>query len=132
MIDIPYAYTKESSNDNFPFLPTQLGTLLHCCCKRKRFLSTLVAKQLGACLLLSLRDCEAAQLALCLALEWELIAEPDQRLTVATTLQSTPAGSRSYQALCERQLHLQELVSPSLHVIYDMFLRQLNMRIDSF
>ncbi|XP_046661179.1 C-Maf-inducing protein-like [Homalodisca vitripennis] len=86
-----------------------LETLLGCCCKRKRFVAALMAKRLGACLLLALRENRAAQSALCLALEWDLLPEPDQRLTVATTLQSTTSGSQSYAALCQRQLHLQEL-----------------------
>ena len=89
----------------------QLETLLNCCCKRKRFLSQLNSKRLGAYLLLSLRDNSAAQTALCLALEWNLLVEADQRLTIVTTLQSTKSGRQSYEDLCHRQLHLQELVS---------------------
>lgn len=89
--------------------------LLKCCCKRKRFISQLISKRLGACLLLSLRDHSAAQNALCLALEWNLLPEADQRLTVVTTLQSTQSGSLFYSALCQRQLHLQELVSIMPH-----------------
>lgn len=44
-------------------------------------------------------------------LEWKLIEGADQSLQVVTTLQSTPSGKRHYQGLCERQMHLRELVS---------------------
>ncbi|XP_075216289.1 C-Maf-inducing protein-like [Lycorma delicatula] len=88
---------------------TMLETLMNCSCKRKRFIAELVSKKLGACLLLALRDHSPAQTALCLALEWNLISEEDQRMTVITTLQSTASGLFNYTALCQRQQHLQEL-----------------------
>lgn len=43
-------------------------------------------------------------------LEWKLVEGSDQSLQVVTTLQSTPSGKRNYQALCDRQMHLRELV----------------------
>lgn len=98
----------------FNFLPCfvlQLETLISCCCKRKIFITELINTRLGPCLLLALRDCVAAQAVLCYALEWDLISEVDQRMTVITTLQSTKSGLRNYTALCQRQEHLQELVS---------------------
>ena len=61
-------------------------------------------------MLLSLRENAAAQEALCLLLEWQLVQSDDQRVQIATTLQSTPTGSANYLALCNRQLHLKELV----------------------
>jgi len=70
-------------------------------------------KFLGSCLLLALREDETAQAALCLLLEWQLIQSDDQRVQIATTLESTPTGRASYVALCSRQLHLKELVSLS-------------------
>jgi hypothetical protein len=88
----------------------QLKTLLHCCCRCKWFLSQLTKKQLGACLLLALRGHSAAQEALCLMLEWELIEQEDQKMQLVSTLQSTPSGRENYAALCQRQLHLRELV----------------------
>ncbi|XP_067002506.2 C-Maf-inducing protein isoform X2 [Anabrus simplex] len=87
---------------------TMLKTLLHCCCRRKRFLVQLV-KHLGACLLLALRDSDVAQEALCLMLEWELLTQEDQKMQVVTTLQSTDSGQEQYAALCRRQMHLKEL-----------------------
>ncbi|XP_054278527.1 C-Maf-inducing protein-like [Macrosteles quadrilineatus] len=86
-----------------------LETLLACCHRRKRFVTPLIAKSQGPLLLLSLRECAAAHTTLCLALEWDLLGESDQRLTVVTTLQSTPSGAAAYQDLCNRQRHLQEL-----------------------
>ncbi|KAJ9597873.1 hypothetical protein L9F63_011274, partial [Diploptera punctata] len=86
-----------------------LTTLLHCCCRCKWFLSQLTKKQLGACLLLALRGHLAAQEALCLMLEWELIEQEDQKMQLVSTLQSTPSGRENYTALCQRQLHLREL-----------------------
>lgn len=86
-----------------------LKTLLHCCCRCKWFLSQLMKKQLGACLLLALRDHSAAQEALCLMLEWELIEQEDQKMQLVSTLQSTASGRDNYAALCQRQLHLREL-----------------------
>ena len=44
-------------------------------------------------------------------LEWRLIESNDLRLQVVTTLQSTSTGKHCYQDLCDRQLHLRELVS---------------------
>ncbi|XP_069681421.1 C-Maf-inducing protein-like isoform X2 [Periplaneta americana] len=86
-----------------------LKTLLHCCCRCKWFLSQLTKKQLGACLLLALRGHSAAQEALCLMLEWELIDQEDQKMQLVSTLQSTASGRENYAALCQRQLHLREL-----------------------
>ncbi|XP_021925501.1 C-Maf-inducing protein-like isoform X2 [Zootermopsis nevadensis] len=86
-----------------------LKTLLHCCCRCKWFLSQLTKKQLGACLLLALRGHSAAQEALCLMLEWELIEQEDQKMQLVSTLQSTASGRDNYAALCQRQLHLREL-----------------------
>lgn len=88
----------------------QLGRLLNCCCRRKRFLAQLGGKLLGSSMLLALRENLAAQEALCLVLEWQLVQSDDQRVQIATTLQSTPTGSANYLALCNRQLHLKELV----------------------
>ncbi|KAK7789019.1 hypothetical protein R5R35_009972 [Gryllus longicercus] len=87
---------------------SMLEILLHCCCRRKRFLVQL-AKRLGACLLLALRDHTVAQEALCLMLEWELLTQEDQKMQVVTTLQSTASGREHYAALCRRQMHLKEL-----------------------
>jgi hypothetical protein len=43
-------------------------------------------------------------------LEWELIEQEDQKMQLVSTLQSTPSGRDNYAALCQRQLHLRELV----------------------
>ncbi|XP_035704449.1 C-Maf-inducing protein isoform X2 [Folsomia candida] len=86
-----------------------LERLLSCCHRRKRFLSQLGGKLLGSCLLLALREHEAAQEALCTLLEWQIVQSDDQRVQIATTLQSTPTGRANYLALCSRQLHLKEL-----------------------
>lgn len=104
-----YCPSSTSCVDDGLLWGSMLETLLNCCCKRKRFISQLNSKRLGAYLLLSLRDNSAAQMALCLALEWNLLVEADQRLTIVTTLQSTKSGRQSYEDLCQRQLHLQEL-----------------------
>lgn len=86
-----------------------------------------MTKLVGACQLLALRDHSSAQEALSLMLEWNLLegnAEdsntsgggggPEEGsslpLQVATTLQSTESGRRLYFELCDRQLHLKELV----------------------
>ncbi len=92
---------------------------------------------MGSCLLLALREHAAAQEALCLLLEWQIVQSEDQRVQIATTLQSTPTGysliilhmyvlymsykcmnlctndlgRANYLALCGRQQHLKELVS---------------------
>ena len=95
------------------FYVIQLERLLACCCRRKRFLSQLGGKLLGSSMLLALRENAAAQEALCLLLEWQLVQSDDQRVQIATTLQSTPTGSANYLALCNRQLHLKELVRQS-------------------
>ena len=81
-------------------------------------------KLVGSCLLLALREHAAAQEALCLLLEWKIIQSEDQRVQIATTLQSTPTGSAHYAALCSRQLHLKELVR--LLTVYILLLIQLH------
>jgi hypothetical protein len=43
-------------------------------------------------------------------LEWELIEQEDQKMQIVSTLQSTDSGRDNYTALCQRQLHLRELV----------------------
>lgn len=80
-----------------------------------------MTKLVGACQLLALRDHASAQEVLCLMLEWSLLEPPGSNddpgsvenalpLQVATTLQSTESGRRRYFELCDRQLHLKELV----------------------
>ena len=66
----------------------------------------------GACILLGVRGCDAAQEALCLMLEWRLLPNDEARLQVVSALQSTTSGRNRYAALCQRQRNLQELVSP--------------------
>lgn len=104
-------------------LKRQLQTLLDCCCRRKAFLASMT-KLVGALQLLALRDHSSAQEVLCLMLEWGLLetatgpagsdepgcVESALPLQVATTLQSTESGRRRYFELCDRQLHLKELV----------------------
>ena len=95
-----------------------MQTLLDCCCRRKAFLAGMT-KLVGACQLLALRDQSSAQEVLCLMLEWGLLetaatgGSDDNALPlqVATTLQSTESGRLRYFELCDRQLHLKELVS---------------------
>lgn len=55
---------------------------------------------------------------LCLMLEWQIVEASDQCMQIITTLQSTPSGKKKYQALCDRQLHLQELVSTFVSLLY--------------
>ena len=82
-----------------------------------------MTKLVGACQLLALRDYSSAQEVLCLMLEWSLLeqhsADDSQQsveernplpLQVATTLQSTESGRKRYFELCDKQLHLKELV----------------------
>ncbi|XP_014205387.1 C-Maf-inducing protein-like [Copidosoma floridanum] len=86
-----------------------LTTLLACCCRRKRFISSLLKQTGGACVLLGVRGCDAAQEALCLMLEWRLLPNEEARLQVVSALQSTESGKTRYAALCQRQKNLQEL-----------------------
>lgn len=93
-----------------PFPIFQLHHLLECCCRRKKFLEGL-AKNLGPCLLRALRDDSTLQSALCSMLELEVIENKDCQMQIITTLQSTTSGKQQYTALCQRQMHLRELVS---------------------
>ncbi|XP_033217067.1 C-Maf-inducing protein-like [Belonocnema kinseyi] len=86
-----------------------LTTLLGCCCRRKRFIGSLMKQTGGACILLGVRGCDAAQEALCLMLEWRLLPNEEARLQVVSALQSTTSGRNRYAALCQRQRNLQEL-----------------------
>ena len=80
-----------------------------------------MTKFLGACQLLALRDQPSAQEVLCLMLEWSLldgdvVVVDDVNvlsMQVVTTLQSTESGRIKYHELCERRLHLKELVIAS-------------------
>ncbi|XP_012261047.2 C-Maf-inducing protein-like [Athalia rosae] len=86
-----------------------LTTLFECCCRRKKFVSSLMKQAGGACILLGVRGCDAAQEALCLMLEWRLLPNEEARLQVVSALQSTASGRNRYAALCQRQRNLQEL-----------------------
>ncbi|XP_051159693.1 C-Maf-inducing protein-like [Leptopilina boulardi] len=86
-----------------------LTTLLGCCCRRKRFIGSLMKQAGGACILLGVRGCDAAQEALCLMLEWRLLPNEEARLQVVSALQSTESGRNRYAALCQKQRNLQEL-----------------------
>lgn len=89
----------------------QLTTLLACCCRRKRFIASLLKQAGDDCILLAVRGCDAAQEALCLMLEWRLLANEEARLQIVNALESTDSGKERYVALCQRQKNLQELVS---------------------
>ncbi|XP_046629601.1 C-Maf-inducing protein-like [Neodiprion virginianus] len=86
-----------------------LTTLFECCCRRKKFVGSLMKQAGGACILLGVRGCDAAQEALCLMLEWRLLPNEEARLQVVSALQSTASGRTKYAALCQRQRNLQEL-----------------------
>lgn len=85
-----------------------LKTLLHCCCRRKKFLFSL-NKMIGPVMLLSLRENFAAMEVLCAMLELDVVDNNDLKMQMVTTLQSTSAGKRMYAELCERQIALGEL-----------------------
>lgn len=89
----------------------QLKTLIDCCCRRKRFYYSLIKTSIDACMLRALRNDETCQLILCDVLEFELIDNTDMQQQIITTLQSTKSGRQQYEELCQRQLHLNELVS---------------------
>ncbi|KAF7379406.1 hypothetical protein HZH66_014777 [Vespula vulgaris] len=86
-----------------------LTTLLACCCRRKRFVGSLMKQAKDDCILLAVRGCGAAQEALCLMLEWRLLPNEEARLQIVNALESTPSGKTRYAALCQRQRNLQEL-----------------------
>ncbi|XP_014469830.1 PREDICTED: C-Maf-inducing protein-like [Dinoponera quadriceps] len=86
-----------------------LTTLLACCCRRKRFIASLLKQAGDDCILLAVRGCDAAQEALCLMLEWRLLANEEARLQIVNALESTESGKERYVALCQRQKNLQEL-----------------------
>uniref|UniRef100_A0A0C9RW62 Cmip protein n=1 Tax=Fopius arisanus TaxID=64838 RepID=A0A0C9RW62_9HYME len=86
-----------------------LTSLLGCCCRRKKFIASLLKQTGSACILLAVRGCDAAQEALCLMLEWRLLPNEEARLQVVSALQSTASGKTCYNGLCQRQRNLQEL-----------------------
>ncbi|KAK3086918.1 hypothetical protein FSP39_025386 [Pinctada imbricata] len=85
-----------------------LKTLIHCCCKRKKFLFEM-NKLIGPVMLLALRENEAAMEVLCAMLELDVVENNDLKMQMVTTLQSTSTGKRMYTDLCERQIALREL-----------------------
>lgn len=86
--------------------------MIDCCCRRKRFYQSLIASKttIDACILGALRGDETCQLILCDMLEMELAINDDMQQQMVTSLQSTESGRNSYEDLCQRQLHLAELV----------------------
>lgn len=102
------------------------------CYKTKKFLLSLAENKLGPCMLLALRGnqtmvevsleprpsasnaahyrCAAGLQILCLMLEYNIIDNNDTQLQIISTLESTRAGLRMYEQLCERQRELKELV----------------------
>lgn len=109
-----------------------LNTLLHCCCKRKKFFQSLNG-MLGPLQLLALRETEPAMevwtifssvsfiycitsrvKALCSMLELDVVEGEDLKVQMITALQSTPSGKKYYAQLCDRQIALRELVK-SIH-----------------
>ncbi|XP_076639890.1 C-Maf-inducing protein [Colletes latitarsis] len=86
-----------------------LTTLLACCCRRKRFINSLMKQARDDCVLLAVRGCDAAQEVLCLMLEWHLLPNEESRLQIVNALESTESGKNRYVALCQRQRNLQEL-----------------------
>ncbi|CAH1779274.1 unnamed protein product [Owenia fusiformis] len=85
-----------------------LKMLISCCCRRKRFLENL-NKMIGPCMLLALRENEAAMEVLCAMLELEVVDNNDVKMQMITTLQSTSHGKKMYAELCDRQIALREL-----------------------
>lgn len=65
-------------------------------------------------MLLALRDNCVCQEVLCAMLELDVVENNDHKLQIVTTLQSTKSGQMHYAALCERQMHLRELVNIDL------------------
>ncbi|KAI0213063.1 C-Maf-inducing protein [Lamellibrachia satsuma] len=85
-----------------------LRCLIGCCCRRKKFL-TGMCKMINPCMLLALRENEAAMDVLCAMLEYDILESSDLKLQIITTLQSTSVGKRMYADLCDRQIQLREL-----------------------
>ncbi|XP_050397029.1 C-Maf-inducing protein isoform X1 [Patella vulgata] len=85
-----------------------LGTLIRCCCRRKKFLIGMT-KMIGPVMLLALRDTVSAMEVLCAMLEFEILESQDMKMQLITTLQSTSDGKKMYAALCDRQIALREL-----------------------
>lgn len=83
---------------------------MFCCYKRRKFLQSLT-KNLGPCMLRALRDDDVCQQALCAMLEMDVVDSRDLKLQLITTLQSTASGKKHYTLLCEKQMHLKQLVS---------------------
>ncbi|XP_076245591.1 C-Maf-inducing protein isoform X2 [Calliopsis andreniformis] len=95
--------------DNGELFGDMLKNLLACCCRRKRFVSSLVKQARDDCVLLAVRGCDAAEDALCLMLEWHLLPTEETRLQIVNALQSTEGGKDCYATLCRRQRNLQKL-----------------------
>ncbi|XP_064641803.1 C-Maf-inducing protein-like isoform X2 [Lineus longissimus] len=85
-----------------------INRLINCCCRRKKFLQSM-GKMIGPCMLLALRENEAAMEVLCAMLEFETVENNDCKMQMITTLQSTSTGKKMYAALCDRQIALREL-----------------------
>jgi D-mannonate dehydratase len=68
-------------------------------------------------MLRALRDDETCQEILCAMLELDVVESVDMQQQIITTLQSTQTGKSHYIELCQRQLHLKELVRIDVNVI---------------
>lgn len=89
----------------------QLKSLTECCCRRKRFYQSLGKVTIDAVMLMALRDEHTCQRMLADLLEMEVFEhEPDLQQQMITTLDSTPEGAKLYDEVCQRQLHIKQLV----------------------
>ena len=70
-------------------------------------------------MLRALRDDETCQLILCAMLELNVVDSLDMQQQIITTLQSTQTGKAHYSDLCQRQLHLKELVSSFIYLSFE-------------
>ncbi|KAK2149680.1 hypothetical protein LSH36_442g03107 [Paralvinella palmiformis] len=95
-------------DDDGELYGVMLKHLMSCCCRRKRFLQGMT-KMISPCMLLALRETEAAMDVLCAVLEYEILDNADLKMQIITTLQSTSQGKSMYAQLCERQIQLREL-----------------------
>jgi hypothetical protein len=86
-------------------------------------------------MLRALRDDETCQEILCAMLELDVVESVDMQQQIITTLQSTQTGKSHYIELCQRQLHLKELVRNScqchLNLCFDANYYVLYIYIDS-
>ncbi|KAJ8042281.1 C-Maf-inducing protein [Holothuria leucospilota] len=96
-------------DDGGELFSTMLQKLISCCCRRRRFLLSVTPRLFEPVVQLAKKGNKTCLEVVCSMLELDILLKPEQEVQVIQVLKSTEEGRTMYDALCERQLVLQQL-----------------------